>query len=444
VIEHQDEGVKLPHLGEREHFTGDYMYQKTILDNGLRILTSNINYSQSVSMLISVGAGSRYEPPELAGLSHFLEHLPFKGTTKWPTARIISEAIEGVGGIMNASTDREMTVFWCKVAKPHYKQALAVLLDMILNPILDPQEMEKEREVIQEELRMTYDYPSQLVDLLIDDILWPDQAMGRDVGGSIDTVKSISLSDVRSYMEHQYNPHNTVISIAGDIEHAAVVEQINDDSHNWAYQETLDWERVSYNNPAPKVKIDNRATDQSHLCIGLPGLSLDDPDRFTLSIMNCILGDGMSSRLFQNLRETQGLVYDVSSSTSNYKDCGSLVIYCGTEPNKVQDSVRSIVSDLKNLLDPISNSEISKAKEYTKGRLLLRMEDTRSIASWAGTQELLTEHILDVDQVVSIIDKVNADDLKRVAEKIISEDNCKLAIVGPHPSADVFEQLLSF
>ena len=420
------------------------MHQKTSLDNGLRVLTSNISHSQSVAILISVGAGSRYEPPELAGLSHFLEHLPFKGTERWPTARLISETIEGVGGIMNASTDREMTVFWCKVAKPHYKQSLAVLLDMILRPILDPEEMEKEREVIQEELRMTYDYPSQLVDLLIDDILWPDQAMGRDVGGTIDTVKSISLSDVEDYMAHQYNPHNTVISVAGNIDHTEVVNQINEHSHSWSDQESLDWERVSYTNQSSKVKIDNRATDQTHLCVGLPGLSLEDPDRFTLSIMNCILGDGMSSRLFQNLRETQGLAYDVSSSTNNYKDCGSLVIYCGTEPNKVQDSIRSIVSDIKSMLDPISNTELSKAKEYTKGRLLLRMEDTRSIASWSGTQELLTDQILDIDQVVSIIDQIDTDDLSRVAARVISEDKFKLAIVGPHTTPDIFEQLLSF
>ena len=420
------------------------MYQRTILDNGLRILTSNISHSQSVAILISVGAGSRYESPELAGLSHFLEHLPFKGSEQWPSARLISEAIEGVGGIMNASTDREMTVFWCKVAKPHYKQALAVLLDMILRPILDPEEMEKEREVIQEELRMTYDYPSQLVDLLIDESLWPNQAMGRDVGGSIDTVKNISLDDVSTYMEHQYNPHNTVISIAGNIDHIEVVNQINDDSYNWSHHESLDWERVSYTNPSPKVNIDNRSTDQTHLCVGLPGLSLEDPDRFILSILNCILGDGMSSRLFQNLRESQGLAYDVSSSTNNYKDCGSLVIYCGTEPTKVQDSVRSIVSDINSMLEPISTSELSKAKEYTKGRLLLRMEDTRSIASWAGTQELLTDRILDVSHVVSMIDQINSDDLNRVAKKVISGDKCKLAIVGPHSSADSFEQLLNF
>ena len=182
------------------------MYQRTVLDNQLRILTSTMPHTASVSMTISVGAGSRYEAPDMAGLSHFIEHLPFKGTERWPTARQVSEAIEGVGGIMNASTDREMTVFWCKVARPHYRQAFGVLLDMLLNPLLDPEEMEREREVIQEELRMTNDYPSDRVALLIDELLWPDQAMGRDVGGTPESVAAISRGDVWEYMRRQYNP----------------------------------------------------------------------------------------------------------------------------------------------------------------------------------------------------------------------------------------------
>ena len=164
------------------------MYQRSVLDNKLRVLTSTMQHTQSVSMVICVGAGSRYESDQLAGVSHFIEHLPFKGTDSWPTARKVSEAIEGVGGVMNASTDREMTVFWCKVARPHYKIAFAVLMDMLLHPILDPEDVEKEREVIQEELRMTYDQPSYLVDLLIDEAMWPDQAMGRDVGGTPESV----------------------------------------------------------------------------------------------------------------------------------------------------------------------------------------------------------------------------------------------------------------
>ena len=418
------------------------MYHRTTLDNGLRILTESISYSQSVSILISVGAGSRYEPPELAGLSHFLEHLPFKGTKRWPTAQLVSEAIEGVGGIMNASTDREMTVFWCKVAKPHYKQALAVLLDMILHPNLDPKEMEKEREVIQEELRMTYDYPSQMVDLLIDDLLWPEQSMGRDVGGTIESVNNISIDDVREYMGQQYNPSNTVISIVGSIEHSEITDLVNQEAHDWTPKPGLDWERVIPNHSGPTVKIDNRSTDQSHICLGLQGLSLFDPDRFALSLLNCVLGDGMSSRLFLSLREDQGLAYDVSSSANNFKDCGSLVVYCGTEPRKVDAAIQTILSELHLLLTPIEEPELRKAKEYTKGRLLLHMEDTRAIASWLGTQELLMGNILKLDEVVNLIDKTDPSDLHRVAIKLISEPDLRLALVGPHDQSEPYESML--
>ena len=182
------------------------MFQRTVLGNQLRVVSSMMAHTQSVSIAIFVGAGSRYESAELAGVSHFIEHLPFKGSEKWPTARDVSEAIEGVGGIMNASTDREVTVFWCKVARPHFRTAFAVLLDMLMNPLLEPEEVEKEREVIQEELRMTYDNPSYRVDLLIDEALWPEQAMGRDVGGTPDTVAAIDQATIREYMTRQYNP----------------------------------------------------------------------------------------------------------------------------------------------------------------------------------------------------------------------------------------------
>ena len=200
------------------------MFQRSVLDNQLRVLTSTMVHTRSVSMIFCVGAGSRYESAEMAGLSHFIEHLPFKGTKNWPDAGAVSEAIEGVGGIMNASTDREMTVFWCKVPHTHFRAAFAVLLDMMLNPLLEPDEVEKEREVIQEELRMTMDMPSYRVDLLIDEALWPDQAMGRDVGGTPESVEQITQESIRDYMERQYNPANTVIAVAGNITHDEVVD----------------------------------------------------------------------------------------------------------------------------------------------------------------------------------------------------------------------------
>ena len=248
------------------------MYQRSVLDNKLRVLTSTMAHTQSVSMVICVGAGSRYESDELAGVSHFIEHLPFKGTENWPNARAVSEAIEGVGGIMNASTDREMTVFWVKVAKLHFKTAFAVLMDMVLHSRLDPEEVEKEREVIQEELRMTYDQPSYRVDLLIDEAMWPDQAMGRDVGGTLETVADIQQKDIHDYMTQQYNPANTVIAVAGNVTHDEIVDMLVETTRDWKPLKSLDWEPVT-SSSGSLVKIERRRSDRptcASVCPGCP------------------------------------------------------------------------------------------------------------------------------------------------------------------------------
>ena len=421
------------------------MYQRSVLPNQLRVLTAAMPHSPSVSVTVSVGAGSRYEPAEMAGLSHFLEHLPFKGTANWPTARQVSEAVEGVGGVMNASTDREITVFWCKVARLHFPQALAVLLDLLRQPILDPAEMEKEREVIQEELRMTYDYPSDRAGLLIDEILWPEQAMGRDVGGTPESVNNITLDAVRDYMERQYNPANTVIAVAGNVEHNEVVAMIGQATADWQPVAALDWEPVvDGNGDGPLARVERKRCDQSHVCLGLPGVSLTDPDRYPLLLLNGILGDGMSSRLFLNLRENQGLAYDVASSLSHFRDCGSLVIYCGVEPKKTRDAVAAAVQELAGMRDPAPEAELHKAKEYAKGRLLLRMEDTRAVAAWLGAQELLLGEVATVADTVARIDAVTAADVTRAAARLLDPAQLRLAVVGPGGGEKTLQNLLDF
>jgi len=420
------------------------MYQSSVLDNKLRVLTSTMPHTQSISMVICVGAGSRYESDELAGVSHFIEHLPFKGTESWPTARAVSEAIEGVGGVMNASTDREMTVFWCKVARLHYKTAFAVLMDMVLNSRLDPEEVEKEREVIQEELRMTYDQPSYRVDLLIDEAMWPDQAMGRDVGGTLETVADIQQKDIREYMHQQYNPANTVVAVAGNVTHEEVVGMLAETTRDWKPLESLDWEQATDNVEGPLVKVERRHSDQTHLCLGVPGLSLTHPDRYAFNLMNTILGDGMSSRLFLNLREEQGLAYDVHSSSSNYRDTGALVVYCGVEPSKTNDAVKTIVKEFQGMHQAPSEQELNKAREYSKGRLLLRMEDTRAVASWLGAQELLQDSVRTPEEVVESLDAVTPADIARVAKNFLNDDKMRLAVVGPRGGVKALTGMLRF
>ncbi|MCH2508984.1 MAG: insulinase family protein [Dehalococcoidia bacterium] len=420
------------------------MYQSSVLDNKLRVLTSTMAHTQSISMVICVGAGSRYESDELAGVSHFIEHLPFKGTESWPTARAVSEAIEGVGGVMNASTDREMTVFWCKVARLHYKTAFAVLMDMVLNSRLDPEEVEKEREVIQEELRMTYDQPSYRVDLLIDEAMWPDQALGRDVGGTLETVADIQQKDIREYMHQQYNPANTVVAVAGNVTHEEVVGMLAETTRDWKPLESLDWELATDNVEGPLVKVERRHSDQTHLCLGVPGLSLTHPDRYAFNLMNTILGDGMSSRLFLNLREEQGLAYDVHSSSSNYRDTGALVVYCGVEPSKTNDAVKTIVKEFQGMHQAPSEQELNKAREYSKGRLLLRMEDTRAVASWLGAQELLQDSVRTPEEVVESLDAVTPADIARVAKNFLNDDKMRLAVVGPRGGVKALTGMLRF
>ena len=418
------------------------MFERSVLDNQLRVLTSTMPHTQSVSIVICVGAGSRYEPEDKAGLSHFLEHLPFKGTKHWPTAQAVSEAIEGVGGVMNASTDREMTAFWCKVPQPHFRTAFSVLLDMLINPLLDPEELEKEREVIQEELRMTNDHPTYKVDLLIDEALWPGQAMGRDVGGTAQSVEALTRDEIQEYMRRQYNPANTVVAVAGNITHQEVIQLLEEATSEWKPVQSLDWEPVNNDNQGPIVLMDQRRTDQTHICLALPGLSLDDPDRFNLALLNVMLGDGMSSRLFQNLRERQSLTYDVSSSISHFRDCGSVIIYCGVEPKKSRPAIKAVVEELQGMHQEAPEEELHKAKEYTKGRLLLRLEDSRAVATWLATQELLQGHVSTPEQAVQRIDDVTAADVARVAQNLFCRENLRLAVVGPHRSDKQFHKLL--
>ena len=418
------------------------MHQRVVLDNGLRILTSFLPQTRSVSMAVLIGAGSRYESDELAGVSHFLEHLPFKGTRQWPTAKEVSEVVEGVGGILNASTDREMTVYWCKVASLHFQQSLNVLTDMVLHPLLDPKEIEKERLVVVEELRMSKDHPNYRVDALIDEALWPDQPMGRDVGGSQESVMALKRQQIETYKEHQYGPANAVVTVAGNISNEEVVTSLEEIFRDWQPSESLPILPVQGTNGGPHVRIEQRKTEQAHVCIGLPGLAIDHPLRYALTMMNVILGEGMSSRLFLELRENRGLVYDIHSSVSYFHDCGSLVTYCGVEPKNCFQAIETILDQLGQLRDGVPQKELNKAKELSKGRLLLRMEDSRSVAMWMGGQEMLTGQVRTVDDVVALIDAVTTEDVKNVAQELIKEEKLNLAVVGPYRSEGRFRKLL--
>ena len=419
------------------------MYQKATLDNGLRIVTANMPHTRSVSICIFIGAGSRYETEAQAGTSHFIEHMLFKGTQKRATAREISETIEGVGGILNAGTDKELTLYWCKVAQPHFSLALDVLADMLLHSKFDPQDIDKERQIIIEEINMSRDSPSQRVNMLIDELLWPNHPLGRDVAGSKESVAAITKNVILDYLASQYLPANAVVTVAGDIQHQEAITAVSQALGNWTNQRTRSGYLAYKEQPAQQMCTETRDTEQVHLCLALPGLPLLHPKRFTIDLLNAILGAGMSSRLFIEIRDKLGLAYSIHSYVEHFLDSGSVTIYAGVEPKNLSTAIKAILEQLSRLKESVPESELSKAKELSKGRLLLRMEDSRSVAGWMGGQEILTNRVLSVDEVMSIIDTITAEELSQLARELLTGDQLRLAVVGPVTADEHLEELLT-
>ena len=420
----------------------DSAYRKSTLPNGLRVLTAPMPHTRSVSVSIYLGAGSRYETPPESGLSHFVEHLCFKGTKKRPTPRDISEVIDSVGGVLNAATDRELTVYYCKVARPHLELALDVLVDMLRRPLFAPKEVEKERKVIIEELAALADSPAQQVDILLDETLWPDQPLGRDVAGCEATVSAITRQMALEYLHRQYVPNNVVVSVAGAVEHEEVLELINAALGDWPRGIPSGWFPAVNGQGSARTAVRYKNTEQAHMSLAVRGLSSQHPDRFVLDMLSVVLGEGMSSRLFLELRERRGLCYDVHTYTSHFLDAGALVIYSGVDPANAADTLKALLEQLAQVRDGIPDGELARAKELAKGRLLLRMEDTRSVSGWLGIQELLLGRVRTADEVVEVLDAITADDVARVARDLFLTDQLSLAIVGPFRGNKRFASLL--
>ncbi|MGB6873200.1 MAG: pitrilysin family protein [Dehalococcoidia bacterium] len=407
------------------------MYNKAVLDNGLRVITNTMPHSRSVCLAILVGAGSCYESKEEAGISHFAEHLFFKGTQRRPTSKEITQDIEGVGGIINAGTDKEVTIFWCKVASSHFPIALDVLSDLLLNSRFANKEIEQERRIISEEINMNLDLPQQRVNMLIDELLWPEQPLGREVIGYKETVSSITREQLLNHVARRYMPNNTVLSIAGNIQHEEAMDQIEPLFNKWAAGELLTGYITNDKQTEARLRIEPRDIEQAHLCLAVHGFSRSHPQRFTLDLLNTVLGGGMSSRLFTEIREHRGLAYDIHSYTEHFLNSGAFAIYAGIDPEKIETAVAAILEEISQIKQGITASELTRAKELSKGRLYLRFEDSQNVALWYGGQEILTQQILDIDDVISIVDAITIDELKEVAEEILTDSGLNLAVIGP-------------
>ncbi len=407
------------------------MYNKAVLDNGLRVIISPMPHRRSVCLAVLVGTGSCYESQREAGISHFAEHLYFKGTQRRPTAKEISQDIEGVGGIINASTDKEVTIFWCKVASPNFLTALDVLHDLLLHSRFDSKDIEQERKVIIEEINMNLDIPQQRVSMLIDELLWPEQPLGREVAGDKEAVTSITREQLLDYVARRYLPSNAVLSIAGNIQHEEAIAQIEPLFNKWAAGELVTGYTANDKQTAARLRIEPRDSEQAHLCLAVHGFPHSHPQRFTLDLLNTVLGGGMSSRLFTEIREHKGLAYDIHSYTEHFLSSGSFTVYAGVDPKKLEIAVAAVLDEVSKLKQGITPNELSRAKELLKGRLQLQLEDSQNMALWLGSQEILRRHILSVDEVISTIDAISTDELITVAEELLKTAHLNLAIVGP-------------
>ncbi len=418
-------------------------HTKINLPNGLCIVTEEMPHTHSVSMGVFTKVGSRYEPAHLSGISHFLEHMFFKGT---PTrnAKQISEAIEGVGGALNAFTSYDSTVYYAKVANIHFDRAVDTLSDMLLHSLFDPKEIEKERRVIIEEINMSLDQPAEWVHQLVDTTLWGEQPLGRDIAGSAKTVAGFTREDLLAYRDQHYTYANTVISIAGSMPSEVMVEA-------WTRALDLYGQGQRYQpgatmppQPGPRLCLLSKETEQAHFCLGLPAVSFRDPDRRPLQVLNSVLGGGMSSRLFQEIREERGLAYAVYSYTSEFNDAGKWVIYGGVEVGMIHDALAAVLQELRQLRDEgITDRELQRVKEQVKGGMLLGLEDTWSVASRNGSHILRYDEVIPVEQVVAEIEAVTQEDVLRVAGRLIRPNALNLAIIGPYDDESSFHSLLA-
>ncbi|HEU0165655.1 MAG TPA: pitrilysin family protein [Thermomicrobiales bacterium] len=420
------------------------LYLKSTLANGVRVVTGPMTGVRSASLIFYYNIGSRFEPAPIAGVSHFLEHMLFKGTERRPDPMTISEEIEGVGGIVNAGTGRESTSYWCKVPSTHVELAFDVMADMLRNSLFLEEELTKERKVIVEEIRSTQDVPEDLVHDVIDEVVWGTDPIGREIAGSEETVHNITREVMVDFFHRNYTPDRLVIAAGGDVRHEDIVALTEKYFGDLAAVGEKDmYERVAVTQDARRIKVLNRETEQAHLCVSFPAVSYYDDRRYAQSTIEAILSSGMSSRLFQEIREKRGLVYSVYGYFRGYEDIGQGVIYAGTDLERVDETIEAIVGELRKLRDvPVSAEELEHTKTLRKGRLLMGLEDSRSVASWIGSQEATYGEIKTPEEVMEKIYAVTIEDVQSLATEIIRDELLSLALIGPYDDATHFDPLL--
>jgi predicted Zn-dependent peptidase len=416
-------------------------FERHTLDNGLRVLTANLDHAQSVTCMVMLAAGSRYETPDTNGIAHFSEHMFFKGTERRPSARDIAGEIDAIGGEFNAFTGKEYTAYYVKCAAEHRDIALDVIVDMLRNSRFEAEEIEREKGVIIEEMNMYFDTPRDYIGGVYESLLYGDQPLGWDIIGRKETVRGATRDTFMSYLDHWYKPPRMVLGVAG---------RIGDDVLERAQELLGDIPGAETGAPEPargyqseRVRVFTKQSDQAHLILGVPSYPLEHPDRYALQMVATVLGGGMSSRLFTEVRERRGLAYYVFGINHSYIDAGSLYSQAGVDINRIDEAVTTIASELRKIAaEPVPADELEKARNFTKGRFVLQLESPQGLIMFGLRKEVLELRAPDPEEVLAGVDAVTAEDVQRVAQDVIADERLRLALIGPFEDAARFEALL--
>ena len=405
------------------------MYQISVLSNGIRVVSNYMPQATSASAFVFFNSGSRHETIAESGISHFIEHMLFRGTTNRPSSQILCGEIESIGGYINGGTDKDFTEFYAKVPADRFPMAVDVLSDMILNSRFDNEDMEKERKVIGEEIAMCYDNHQEWCEVLIDSILWPDHALGRSVAGSVESISTFTSQQLREYQKNHYGSSGTVFSVAGPLKHEETVCLAENLFADLPVASFLDTELYQARQSQSFI-YEKRNSEQVHLTIAWPSVNRTDPRRHQIDMLNTLLSGGTSGRLFSEIRDKQGLVYTVESYQMRHTESGAFAVYAATKNTTASQTVAAIIGELKKLaFENIPKDELNKARELVRGRLILRAESTKSMASDYGAQLLLNDEIKDNQQVLKIVESITTQDISECAQWLINQKP-KLSAVG--------------
>ena len=419
------------------------LYKVSQEKNGVTIATAEMPHMSSVALGIWVGVGGRYESAPVCGVSHFIEHMLFKGT-KRRSARQISQDVEGIGGYLNAFTTEESTCFYAKAAHDQCEHVWDVLADMFLNSKFDATELEKERNVIKEELAMYLDQPHHQVQEILNETLWPNQPLGRPLTGTEKTLESLGRGDLVGFKNLNYVARNTLITIAGNISHRDAQKMVSRFASKLRAVNRPNFSPADAQQEAPRFRFHRKSTEQTQLALGVRTCSRHDDRRFALRLLNVMLGENMSSRLFQVVREDNGLAYSICSSLSFFDDVGTLNVSAGVETDKLEKALKLIVGELAILTEQLpGKSELRRARDYIFGQLDLNLENTENQMTWLGEQYLGYGKVVSPEEVKSRIAEVTPSEIRAVARDFFRPQRLNLAVVSPLKNVRGMERMLS-